>query len=255
MPANLDPVTNFAKVQVSSLYSAAASQVLLVSGEGTKLPSTAAGQFNLVWYDSTVYTDPADDPNREIIRVNSRAGDTLWVSRGQEGTAASTKSTSGSVYRMLLAPTQKLRDDLAKGPACLLIKTDVQTIANATWTAITWTEATVDTDGMFTVASATRLTFQTSGVYWVHGGGAFAQNSIGNRYWAIGLNGTRRLIQHVNPAADLAGRGTVGLLTRANPGDYAELYVLQEAGAPLTVASLTDAEPRVGAHYLGSGVE
>jgi len=109
----LDPTTNFAKCTVSTGYSAADLSVALSAGEGTKLPQPSTdGAFNVVWYNSTDYGDPADDPNVEIVRCTARSTDTLTVTRAQEGTSASTKNTSGKTYKMILAVTKKMMDDI-----------------------------------------------------------------------------------------------------------------------------------------------
>jgi hypothetical protein len=106
----LDPVINFGKVIVSTGYGSTDTALVLFSGQGARLPNTFA--YNLVWWNSTDYADPADDPNVEIIRVNNRTVDVLSVFRGQEGTTASNKNTPGKVYQMILAPTKKLIDDI-----------------------------------------------------------------------------------------------------------------------------------------------
>lgn len=109
----LDPVKNFGKVTVSTGYDAAAVSVTLLAGYGAKLPQPSSdGAFNLVWYNATDYPDPSDDPNVEIIRVTARVTDVLTITRAQEGTAASTKNSSGKTYKMLLTPTAKTITDL-----------------------------------------------------------------------------------------------------------------------------------------------
>lgn len=105
--------TNFALCEVATLYTAANTVIALTAGEGAKLPSPASdGAFPLTWWDSTTFTDPALDPNREVVWCGSRAGDTLVVSRGAEsalgGGAASTKATSGSTYKLALSATAGL---------------------------------------------------------------------------------------------------------------------------------------------------
>src|SRR3954462_2964592 len=103
----LDPVTNFAKVTVSTGYSAAATSVALSSGHGARLPQpSTAGAFNLVWWNSTDYADPSDDPDVEIVRVTARSSDTVTVTRAQESTTASAKNTAGKTYSMALAITK-----------------------------------------------------------------------------------------------------------------------------------------------------
>lgn len=109
----LDPVTNFAVVEVSTGYDASATSIALASGEGAKLPQPSSdGSFNLVWYNATDYAAPHLDPNKEIVRCTARSTDTLTVTRAQEGTSGSTKNTASKTYVMVLAPTKKLRDDL-----------------------------------------------------------------------------------------------------------------------------------------------
>ena len=120
-----DARKNFAKCEVSTGYSAAATSIALSSGDGAKLPQPSTdGEFNLVWHDSTTYPDPADDPNVEIVRVTARSTDTLTVTRAQEGTSASTKNASGKTYKMVLGPTAKTVDDL-------LGSLSVQTVSGA----------------------------------------------------------------------------------------------------------------------------
>jgi hypothetical protein len=109
----LDPTKNFAKATVTTGYDASATSIALTSGHGAKLPDPATdGAFNLVWWNATDYGDPSDDPNVEIVRCTARSTDTLTVTRAQEGTSASTKNTSGKTYKMILALTKKMIDDI-----------------------------------------------------------------------------------------------------------------------------------------------
>lgn len=109
----LDPVRNFAIVTVSQGYDSTATSIVLQTGDGSKLPDPSTeGAFNLVWWNATDYPNPADDPNVEIVRVIARSGDTLTIQRGQEGTSASNKNTSGKTYKMILSITKKMIDDI-----------------------------------------------------------------------------------------------------------------------------------------------
>ncbi len=111
----LDQVINFGKVTVSLGYGVGATSIALTAGHGARLPNAASGQYNLVWWNSTDYPDPSDDPNVEIIRVTAGGGNgsnTLTVSRAQEGTSASSKDTLGKVYKMILAITAKMIADI-----------------------------------------------------------------------------------------------------------------------------------------------
>lgn len=99
----MDNAKNFAKATVSTGYDAAATSIDLSSGGGARFPTPP---FNATWWDSTTYPDPADDPNREIVRVTGIASDTLTITRAQEGTSASTKNTVGKTYKLLAGFTQ-----------------------------------------------------------------------------------------------------------------------------------------------------
>ena len=107
-----DSIVNFGKAQVSIGYDASATSIALSSGEGANLPATTIEPYNVVWWNSTDYGDPADDPNVEIVRVTTRSTDTLTVTRAQEGTSATTKNTSSKTYKMALSLTKKMLDDI-----------------------------------------------------------------------------------------------------------------------------------------------
>ena len=107
----LDNAKNFAKVTVSTTYDASATSIVLTGGHGAKLPTAP---FNAVWWNSTDYSDPSDDPNVEIVRVTAISTDTLTVTRGQESVTATTKNTGGKTYKMIAGLTAKtVNTDLA----------------------------------------------------------------------------------------------------------------------------------------------
>lgn len=109
----MDPVKNFGRVIVSAGYNAAATSITLSAGQGARLPDPAAlGAFNLTWWNATDYGDATDDPMREIVRVTARSGDVLTVARAQEGTSAVDHDTPGKTYKMELALTAKIWNDL-----------------------------------------------------------------------------------------------------------------------------------------------
>ena len=105
----LDPVANFIKLTVSGGYDQNATSIVVVSG-GSLLPSPS---FNLTYWNSTDFNDPSLDPNVEIVRVTNVSGNTLTISRAQEGTAASTKNTAGKTYSIMLGITAKMIADIA----------------------------------------------------------------------------------------------------------------------------------------------
>lgn len=109
----IDPVTNFANVEVSTTYNDTATSITLTTGEASIFPDPAVdGEFNVTWWDSFNYGEVFNDPNVEIVRVTATTGDVMTVTRAQEGTVASTKNTGDGEYRMVLAPTKKTIDDI-----------------------------------------------------------------------------------------------------------------------------------------------
>jgi len=108
-----DPVRNFAKVNVKQGYDSSATTIQLALGEGSKLPDPETdGEYNLVWWNATDYSDPSDDPYKEIVRVTAKSGDQLTILRGQEGTTAQNHNLSGKSYKMMLTLTKKTYEDL-----------------------------------------------------------------------------------------------------------------------------------------------
>ena len=101
---SLDNTKNFAKVIVSTGYDASATSIVLNSGNGALLPAVP---FNAVWWNSTDFPDPTDDPNIEIVRVTTIATDTLTVTRAQESTTAHTHNTASKTYKMIAGLTAK----------------------------------------------------------------------------------------------------------------------------------------------------
>ncbi len=106
------PITNFGLVTVSTTYGAGDTSIALTAGHGERLPATTGGyRYHLTWWDSSTYPHPADDPNKEIVLVTARSGDTLTVTRGQESTSASTKNTGSVTYRMNLGITKTMWEE------------------------------------------------------------------------------------------------------------------------------------------------
>lgn len=105
------PVTNWGKATVSVGYGAGDTTIVLTTGHGSRFPSTFP--YPLTWWNVTDYPDPADDPNREIVTVTNRVGDTLTVTRGAESSGASTKNTGSKTYKMILGLTKAMWDGLS----------------------------------------------------------------------------------------------------------------------------------------------
>ena len=108
----VDQVANFKKVTVSTGYNNTATSIVLAAGQGAELPNPSGDNYNVVWYDSTNYPDPADDPNVEVVRVTAKSTDTLTVTRNQESSGASNKNNADATYKIILATTSKTITDL-----------------------------------------------------------------------------------------------------------------------------------------------
>ena len=116
----LDPVINLSKLTVSQGYGASDVSIVVNSG-GSTLPTSAS--FNMIWWNATDYPDPCDDPNAEIVRVNGAAisGNTLPITRAQESTSASTKNTAGKTYKIALAMTAKMINDIQAAISAVVV--------------------------------------------------------------------------------------------------------------------------------------
>ncbi|MHA1482067.1 MAG: hypothetical protein ACTSQA_01350, partial [Candidatus Heimdallarchaeaceae archaeon] len=154
----LDATKNFAKVEVSIGYNDTDTSIVLTTGDGSKLPDPASGEFNLVWWNYSTYPDPADDPNVEIVRCTAKSTDTLTVTRGQEGTAASTKNTASKTYKMGLSFTKKMLDDIE---TVMDKNTDIADYADSPM-IITGGEISKGTTGTYTVSALTALLRNTN---------------------------------------------------------------------------------------------
>lgn len=110
----MDAVKNFAIATLTQGYDNTATSIVVSAGEGARFPTPP---FNAVWWNATTYPNPADDPNREIVRVTAITTDTLTVTRGQEttlgGLAASTKNAGGATYKIMQAHTALAMEDIS----------------------------------------------------------------------------------------------------------------------------------------------
>lgn len=107
----LDPTVNFAKATVSAGYAAGVTSITLNAGGGARFPVVP---FNAVWWNATDYSDPADDPTVEIVRVTNITGNVLTIVRAQEGTADSSHNTPGRAYKLIEGITSSQMDIISE---------------------------------------------------------------------------------------------------------------------------------------------
>jgi len=115
--AYLDPVSDFGKGTITNPPGINSSDTSFTvgSGQGANFPAASLGvsEYYCVVHNATDYSDAADDPNREIIRVRTRSTDSFSnVQRGQLGTSAAAHNTAGKTYRLTLTPTSDLRNKI-----------------------------------------------------------------------------------------------------------------------------------------------
>ncbi len=226
----LDPTINFGKATVSTGYDAAATSIVLSSGHGAKLPSSFS--YNLVWWNSTDYDDPADDPNVEIVRCTARSTDTLTVTRAQEGTAASTKNTGGKTYKMALCITKKMIDDIGFASAFSVHKngTNQTGVATSTNTKVTWSTEDFDTNSDF---ASDKFTPTVAGKYLLMATVGMTTITDGTdlTLW-IYKNGVAHKRMELRTGASGSSANIVTAIVEANGStDYFEVFIFQNSGA------------------------
>ena len=168
----VDQVANFKKVTVSTGYNNTATSIVLATGQGAELPDPSGDNYNVVWWDSTNYPDPADDPNVEVVRVTAKSTDTLTVTRNQESSGASNKNNADATYKMHLGVTAKTITDI----------TNTQVLFNETATATnpTLLPTSDDDDTGLGLAGTDKLSLIAGGVEGIR-----VTESAGNIWIAI----------------------------------------------------------------------
>jgi hypothetical protein len=102
----MDAAKNFAKGTLSTGYDDTATSIVLTAGDGARFPDAP---FNATWWNASDYSDPADDPNVEIVRVTAKSTDTFTVTRGAEGGAgAMAHDLAGRTHKLAAGLTARL---------------------------------------------------------------------------------------------------------------------------------------------------
>lgn len=104
-------LSNNASSSLAGALAAGATSLNVAAGEGARFPTLGAGDF----FMSTLVKLVSGNEVREIIKVTARAGDTMTVVRGQEGTAATTFAANDRIELRLTAESltgefQRLED-------------------------------------------------------------------------------------------------------------------------------------------------
>jgi hypothetical protein len=130
-------------------------------------------------------------------------------------------------------------------PGAYLTQSATQSLANSTWTAISFDQSVFDSyGGHSNVTNNTRYTAIVAGWYMVFGCVSYAGNASGNRGTAVAKNGTR-----VQGACGFVPTIAVGnspttpsppCIVFLNVGDYVEIDGYQTSGGALATNSNSD---------------
>jgi len=123
--------------------------------------------------------------------------------------------------------------------SAFLYKAAAQSIPNATWTAVTFSDEAWDTNSFHsTVTNTSRITIPAglAGKYEFNARGFFAPNATGIRYISLYLNGVSVRINYFPASANdfhLEITSKLNLVAT----DYIELYVYQSSGGNLNFSA------------------
>lgn len=164
-----------------------------------------------------------------------------WTT-GQVVTAAQLNSNLRDAVNFIISP-----------PLFVGRQTVTQSIANTTWTVVTWDTEDIDRDnGHSTVTNTSRYTAQTTGWYEISANVDWAASATGDRAisWTInGANRAGKVQLGATPSFDTAIH-TAGVVF-LNANDYVEIGVWQNSGGALSTG-LTDGNPRVSVRWVST---
>lgn len=88
-----------------------AASTSMTVADASKLPSTT--DFVVTIWDKSLFADPSDDPNTEIVKVTNIVGNVLTITRAQESTSAVIHSGGNAVELLITAGQfQEIETDL-----------------------------------------------------------------------------------------------------------------------------------------------
>jgi len=125
-------------------------------------------------------------------------------------------------------------------PSVKAVRTAVQSLATATFTALAFTAADEwDSDSFHsTTVNNTRITVPTGlgGTYHMIGNLTYASGTASQRFFSIKLNGSADLAaSNINPAGPNGHVDTVSVMYKLAAGDYIELSCFQSSGVALNI--------------------
>lgn len=201
------------------------------AGDGIKIDRAQLNTFNGIVSENNIGYG---------VNIASGARDNLFFGGDSEA------NTAGN----LLKDTAAIRNNIFATWGSFTLGARVfnsinESINSASFTTLTFDSERFDTDAIHnTSVNTSRLTIQTAGKYLVGANVGFSANATGVRYASIKKNGTTNLVTTSFP-------GFVGDTNWLNPqtvvdlavGDYIEVEVYQNSGAPLDVVQSDNRSP------------
>lgn len=225
----------------------------------TLIDATIAGDIIEVFANQTI---PLADTYSQTVANGKFINNTLTTTTGDiiYASAANTPARLGigSTDQVLKVSGGIPAWGAAPSPSfvgCSLTNSSAnQSIANSTWTAITFNSEFFDSDGFHDNSTNTaRITIPSGkgGKYLITAALWFADNSSGFRMMQIYKNGSQYfLISNENGFSGDCGTNA-SLLINLVAGDYIELWTLQTSGGNLNVQKASN-YTTFGVNYLGA---
>lgn len=110
------------------------------------------------------------------------------------------------------------------------------TVSGAAWIML-WTDTDYDTDGMFDLATPTRITIHTRGLYSFTGAIAWGANAFGDRLMYFVKNSTWIFGAQYAPTSSgaVAHYQSTAAFQQMNAGDYCEIWGVQNTAVGVTM--------------------
>lgn len=145
---------------------------------------------------------------------------------------------------------------LANPPRFALRRAAAQSLTTATWTLISWDTEDRDTDNLWVVGSADRVTITTGGRYGFKLSCTFATNSTGLRQIAIATGVTVGVNLKALDVDDATASGPHGLSTSVElelaAAATVSFQAYQSSGGGLNIQDASATPVRVTGRYLGA---
>jgi hypothetical protein len=165
------------------------------------------------------------------------------ITYGQSGSTGSAATSARRDHAHQMAAST------ANTATCSVVRTANQTISNTTWTVVSFTSETFDTDTMHdNTTNNSRITSKTAGYYWITSQVAWDSNATGGRTsrireggdtvisnWTDDANGNRDIVQ------------TNGVLWHLAVDEYVEVQVYQNSGGDRSILDVDIFSPRFSA--------